>query len=78
MVTLVVSVRTSLPESENWELVLDVMLDTFVDQITCFCPFSTTRLLSSEIVTTPEESFSGWSLLATHMTVDSDFHQIPT
>nr|KYP48856.1 hypothetical protein KK1_029416 [Cajanus cajan] len=69
---------TSLPESENSELVLVDELDTFVDQMTCFCPLSTTRLPSSEMVTTPEESFNGWFLLATLMPVDSDFHQIPT
>nr|KYP48854.1 hypothetical protein KK1_029414 [Cajanus cajan] len=62
---------TSFPGSENWELVLDVvMLDAFDDQMTRFCPFNTTRLPSSEILTIPEESFSGWFLLATHITVD--------
>ena len=78
MFPLVVSVRTSLPESESWTLVLDGVVDTFVDQITCFWPFNTTRLPSSDMVTTPDESFSGWFLLATHMTVNLGCHQIST
>lgn len=78
MFPFVVSKRTSLPKPENVDLVLLDVFETFDDQMSVLCPFNTTRFPSSDIVTTPEESFSGWFLLATHMTVDGDFHQIPT
>ena len=53
---------------------------TFDDQITSFCPFSTTRSLSSDIVRTPLESLRGSSLLANHTTVNAEMllYHIPT
>ena len=51
-------------------LELVTKFETFDDQKITACPFSTTRFPSLDIVRIPEESLSGFCLLATHMTVE--------
>ena len=66
------SYKTRFPESKSWALELGAEFVTFADQITSFCPFSTTRTPSSDIVRTQEESLRGCYLLATHITVNTE------
>ena len=53
---VVFSFKTRFPESKSWALELGMEFVTFDYQITSFCPFSTTRTPSSDIVRTPLES----------------------
>ncbi|MCI22470.1 hypothetical protein A2U01_0043646, partial [Trifolium medium] len=65
----VVSARsTRFPVSRCLEVELVAIFDTFDVQISSFFPFSTTRLPSLDILTTPEESLRGCSLLSTNTT----------
>uniref|UniRef100_A0A2P2K769 Serine/threonine-protein kinase n=1 Tax=Rhizophora mucronata TaxID=61149 RepID=A0A2P2K769_RHIMU len=74
------SCKIRFPLSVSSPLELAALLETFDDQrISCF-PFKTTRLPSSDIFITPEESPSGLFLLATHIGVISVtlLYHIPT
>ena len=77
---VVFSFKTRFPESKSWALELGMEFVTFDDQITSFCPFSTTRSLSSDIVRTPLESLRSFCLLVTHTTVNTEMllYHIPT
>ena len=79
IVPIVFSCSTRFPESISWALELATEFVTFDDQRISFFPSSTTRLPSSDIVRTPEESLSGVSLLATQTTVNTEMllYQIP-
>lgn len=49
---VMLSSKTRFPVFRSWAVELDSMFETFDDQTTCFLPFSTTRFLSSDMVTT--------------------------
>ncbi|KAL1336061.1 hypothetical protein AAHE18_10G034000 [Arachis hypogaea] len=77
------SCSTRFPVFRSLAVVLDEILDTFVDQRMSSCEFSRTRFPSLDILSTPEEeeeeeeSFIGWSLLATHTKGGLVMYQIP-
>ena len=64
--------KTRFHESKSWPLELTTRLVTFDDQRITFCPFNIIRVPSSNIVRTLEESLRGFSLIDTHMTVQTD------
>ena len=66
---VMVSCNTRFPVFWSWAIVLDAILDKFVEQRISFCAFMRTRFSSSDILSSPEETFIGWSLLATHMSM---------
>ena len=73
IVPVVLSRKIKFPESKSWALELATEFVTFDDQRISFYPSNITRFSSSDIVRTPEESLSGFSLLATLWAGRADF-----
>ena len=57
IVAVVFCCKTRFPEYKSWAVELGREVVTLADQITSFCPFSSNRSPSTDIVRTPEESW---------------------